>query len=235
MSCAGGASPRTPVIATRSGASWPSSIGVEARGDVGAEVALGLDLVDELRGDGVDGDRASGAVVLGDDARAVGGDLGDREARGAGRRAGQAEEPAEVAAGRLRAALDDVTGDDRAGQLVVRRLAPAVVRDRRTDDQRGVGDPAGDDDVGAGAQGGGDAEAAEVGVGGEGTAEVRAGVRRRPRRARSAGSSPSPRATSRSRSARPAGLRPPALETIFTPLSRASPRQSSTWRTKVRA
>ena len=50
---------------------------------------------------------------------------------------------------------------------------PAVVRDRRADDERGVGDAAGDDDVGAGGQGGGDAEAAEVGVGGEGVVPVR--------------------------------------------------------------
>ena len=46
------------------------------------------------------------------------------------------------------------------------------MRDRRPDDQGGVGDPAGDHDVGAAAQGGGDAEAAEVGVGGQRAVEA---------------------------------------------------------------
>ena len=55
--------------------------GVEVDGHVGAEVAGRLDLVDQLRGDGVDGDRAAGAGVLGDHARPVGRDLGDREAQ----------------------------------------------------------------------------------------------------------------------------------------------------------
>ncbi len=139
---------------------------VEVGGDVGAEVAGGLDLVDELGGDGVDGDRAPGAVVLGDHARPVGGDLGQREPEGTVP-VGQAEEAAEVAARGLGAALEDVAGDDGARELVVLLGCPAVVRDRGPDDQRGVGDPAGDDHVGAAAQGGGDAEAAEVGVGRE--------------------------------------------------------------------
>ena len=38
------------------------------------------DLVEQLRGDGADVDEAAGAGVLGDDGRAVGVDLGDREA-----------------------------------------------------------------------------------------------------------------------------------------------------------
>ena len=93
LSCSGGASPRTPLIATRSVASWASADGVEVGGDVGVEVARRLDLVDQLGGDGVDGDRAAGAVVLGDHARAVGGDLGEREAERQCRRAGSVWKP----------------------------------------------------------------------------------------------------------------------------------------------
>ena len=58
----------------------------------------------------------------------------------------------EVAAGGLRAALEDVPGDGRAGQRVEVVAAPAEVGDRRPDDERGVGDPAGDHDVRAGAR-----------------------------------------------------------------------------------
>ena len=72
----------------------------------------------------------------------------------------QAAEAREVAASGLGAALQDVPGDHRTGQRVVRRGLPAEVRHRRPDDQRGVGDPAGHDHVGAAPQRGGDAEAA---------------------------------------------------------------------------
>ena len=119
----GGAEPRTPLIGDPVGAGGGELDGVEVGGDVGAEVGGGLDLVDQLGGDRVDGDQAAGAVVLGDDRGAVGGDLGDREAeRGVGA-AGVEEgaEAAEVAAGGLGAALDDVAGHDGAGELVVRR------------------------------------------------------------------------------------------------------------------
>ena len=106
--------------------------------------------------------------------RAVGGQLGEREAE---RLAVVRErlEAGEVAAARLRPALEHVAGDDGAGQLVVRRGGPAVVGDRGSDDQGGVGDAAGDHDVGALAQGRGDAEAAEVGVGGECAVEAEVG------------------------------------------------------------
>ena len=144
---------------------------VEVGGDVGVEVARTLDLVDQLGGDGVDGDHAAGAVVLGDHARPVGGDLGDREAEG-GHVASQLEEAGEVAPGRVGAALDHVARDHGAGQLVVGRRRPAEVRHRRADHEGGVGDAAGDHDVGTGVEGGGDAEAAEVGVGGEGVVEA---------------------------------------------------------------
>ena len=148
--------------------------GVEERRDVGAEVARRLDLVDQLRGDRVDRDRPAGAGVLGDHARPVGRDLGDREAERAVP-VRQAAEPGEVPAGGLGAALQHVARDHGAGQLVVRRGRPAEAGDRGADHQRGVGDPAGDDDVGAPGQRGGDPEAAEVGVRGQGALEAERG------------------------------------------------------------
>ncbi|SHW48737.1 Uncharacterised protein [Mycobacteroides abscessus subsp. abscessus] len=61
---------------------------------------------------------------------------------------------------------------DRAGERVVVGSGPAEVRGGRSDDHRGVGDPAGDDDVGAGLQTVHDAPRAEVGVGGQWGAEA---------------------------------------------------------------
>ncbi|PQM48927.1 hypothetical protein C1Y40_00847 [Mycobacterium talmoniae] len=83
---------------------------VEPGRHVRSGVARALDLVHELRFDGVDGDRAAGIGVLGDDARAVAADLGDREAGPA--QVGDLAEEGVVAAGRLGAALDHVPGDD---------------------------------------------------------------------------------------------------------------------------
>ena len=73
--------PRMSCTRTRSGPSWVEADGVEAHRRVGVGVLDALDLVEQLGGDGADGDRAAGARVLGDDRRAVGRDLGDREAR----------------------------------------------------------------------------------------------------------------------------------------------------------
>ena len=91
------------------------------------------------------------------------------------------------------------------------------------DDQRGVGDPAGDDDVRPGPQALGDPEGAEVGVRGQRGAEpelrrARA-AGRRPRRGPRPPARPAGRPASRSASARPAGFSPPALTTIRTPRS----------------
>ena len=80
-----------------------------------------------------------------------------------------------VAAGGLRTALQDVPGDHRARERVVVLRAPAEVGGGRPGDEGGVGDPAGDDDVGARAQAGGDADAAQVGVGGQGSSGVLGG------------------------------------------------------------
>ena len=120
-------------------------------------------------------------------------------------------EAGEVAARGLGPALEHVAGHDGTGHLVVRRRRPAVVRDRRSDDDARVGDPSGDDDVGARAQGGCDAEPTQVGVGGQGLrsapAPGRSPAGRRPDVRDDAASRPRPAAISRTWSARPAGLK----------------------------
>ena len=161
----GGAEPRTPRISTRSSPEVGELGGVEVGDDVDVEVRRVADLVEQLRLHGVRGDGAAGPGVLGDHRRAVGGDLGDREA-GVGE-VGDGAEPGEVAAGGLGAALDDVAGAHGPGERVVVVGSPAPPPGGRTDDQRSVGDATGHHDVGTVGQGAGDAEAAEVGVGGE--------------------------------------------------------------------
>ena len=147
-----------PVVAERDG--------VEAGHDVGVEVALAADLVEELRGDGAAIDPATRARVLGDDGRAVGRDLRDREAGVA--QVGDLGEEGVVAAGGLRAALDHVPGHAGAGQSVPVVSGPAVhVQAAGADHDRGIGHPAGDHDVDSGAERLDDAPAAEVGVGGD--------------------------------------------------------------------
>lgn len=73
--------------------------------------------------------------------------LGQRETRVG--QVGHLGEEGIVAAGGLHPALDDVAGHHRPGEPVVVAAFPAEVRRGRPDDHRGVGDPAGDDDVGA--------------------------------------------------------------------------------------
>src|SRR6185437_9666122 len=105
---------------------------------------------------------------------AIGRDLGDRESRIAA--AGDLGREAVVAAGRLRAALDDVPGGDRSGQGVPVVVAPVVPPGGGPGDQARVGDPGADHHVGAGLERRGDAPAAEVGVGGD-HGQVRFGQR----------------------------------------------------------
>ncbi len=150
------------------------SQGVEVRDDIGIEVRGVADLVEQLSGDGADRHDPAGARVLGDDAAAVGGDLGDGEAGVAA--FGDLVEEAVVAAGGLRAALDDVPGGDGAGQGLPVVAAPAVPPGGGADDQAGVGDPRADDDVGARLQRRRDAPPAEVGVRGD-HRQVRLGQR----------------------------------------------------------
>src|SRR5438093_471100 len=72
-----------------------------------------------------------------------------------------------VAARRLRAAFDDVAGDHRAGETVPVVARPAMAPRGRTDRERGVGGPAGDDDVGPTRQCLGDPPPTDIGVGGQ--------------------------------------------------------------------
>ncbi len=114
-----------------------------------------------------------------------------------------------VAAGGLGAAFQDVTGDDGAGEAVVRVRRPAEVGDGGPGDQRRVGDPTGHHDVRALAQTGGGPGSTEVGVRGEAPGVAGGQVvaldvgdtHRMPRRS----------ANCRTASASPAGLRPPGV------------------------
>lgn len=141
-----------------------------------------------------------------------------------------AAEEGVVPAGGLGAALQDVPGDDGPGEGVVVVRPPAEVGGGGAGDEGGVGDPAGDDDIGPGAQTGGDTVAAEVGVGGEepvGHGQAVALDMRDPDRhahlARQLGDGPGECGR----------VEPPALATIFTPRSWASPRPSSSCCRKV--
>lgn len=105
--------------------------------------------------------------MLGDDAGAVLVEFGERESRVTKARRVVVGEEGVVAAGGLGAAFQDVTGDDGAGEAVVRVRRPAEVGDGGPGDQRRVGDPTGHHDVRALAQTGGDPGTTEVGVRGE--------------------------------------------------------------------
>ena len=88
---------------------------VESCRDVGAGVARTGDLVEQLGGDGADGDRAAGPVVFGDDGRPVVVQFRDRVAGASP--VGDLVGPGVVAAGGLRSALDDVPGRDGTGGM----------------------------------------------------------------------------------------------------------------------
>ena len=87
----------------------------EVGDDIGVQVVRPADLVEQLRSDGADADQTTGAGMLGDDARAVVVDLGEWEAGRCGE-VGDLIEEAVVASARLRAAFDDVPGDNSARQ-----------------------------------------------------------------------------------------------------------------------
>ncbi|BDB44775.1 hypothetical protein IWGMT90018_52210 [Mycobacterium kiyosense] len=162
FSVGGGGSPITPLIRTPVGPVRGQGDGVHPRRHVRVGVSGAGDLVEQLGGYGVDADQTTGARVLGDHRGAVGRHLGQRET-GVGQ-VGDLGEEGEVAAGGLGAALDDVSGDHRAGQCVVIVTAPTEVRGGGPDDHRGVGDPPGDHHVGPGPQTVRDAPAAQVGI-----------------------------------------------------------------------
>ena len=183
----------------------------------------------------------AGAGVLGDDERAVLVHLGDGEAERP--RPVDLLEEAVVAAGGLRAALDDVAGGDGAREPVPVVARPAEAPRRRADHQRRVGDAPGDDDVGAARERLGDAPAAEVGVGGQRTCgrrragrllvEVREASRRRRAARRAAARDRRPRRRPRARARRAcaasasarrrgrADSSPPALDDDLDPCAQA--------------
>ena len=113
---------------------------------------------------------AAGPRVLGDHRRTVVVDLGQREARV--RQVGYLGEEREVAAGGLHTAFDDVARGHRTREPVVIVAAPAEVGGGRADDDRRVGHPPGDDDVGAAVEAVDDAPRTEIGVGRKRCAET---------------------------------------------------------------
>ena len=138
--------------------------GVEATHHVGIEVALALDLVQQLRGDRADRHLPTGARVLADHAGAIRRDLCPRES-GIGH-VGNLGEEAVVAPRGLPAALDHMSRNDRAGQSVPVVTSPAVMPRRGTGYYRSIGGAPGDDDVSTLIQSLDDAPAADVCVGG---------------------------------------------------------------------
>ncbi len=133
---------------------------------VGCEIGHGVvHLVEQLLGDGVAVDPATGAGWLADGATAVGAQVGNGIAEVG--EAGHVLEAGvgEIAAGDLGAAFQQVAGHGGAGQPVPVVQCPAEVGQGRPQGERGVGHAAGDHDVGAGAQGLGDGGRTDVGVG----------------------------------------------------------------------
>ncbi len=163
FSVGGGASPRTPVMRTRSGPSWVERDGVEARDGVGAQVARAGDLVEQLGRDSADGDDASAPGVLGDDRGPVGAHLGQREADALPAR--DLFEEGVVPAAALRAALNDVARHHSAGNGVEVGVLPPEGVQGRPDHQGGISHPARDHDLRAGRQRVGDGPCPQVGVG----------------------------------------------------------------------
>ena len=235
LSCSGGASPRTPEMPTRSGPSSDELDRVEVGGDVGAEVAGRLHLVHQLRGDGVDADQPAGAGVLGDHRRAVLGQLGEREPQRLADLSAIERKPEKlppVAWVPHSRTCPATTAPASASYAVG---LPAEVRDGRADDQRRVGDPAGDHDVrarGAAPRRCRSRRGRRWPSGRRGTRATRTSS---PSTYAIEGDSPSPVATSPRRVGQAGGVEAAGVATIFTPRSRARPRQSSTWRTNVRA
>src|SRR5690606_1110238 len=130
---------------------------------VGRDVVAGVaDLVAELLGDGGRRGEAAGAGVLGGGGGAMGPGLDDGEADLGHVRDGLPV--GEVAAGGLRAALEDVAGDGAGGHPVPVVLGPAELVDHRGEGEAGVGRPPGDDDIGAALERLDDGAGAEVGV-----------------------------------------------------------------------
>ncbi len=140
--------------------------GVEASGDVGTRIGVTGDLVEELGRDRLRRDQTPRSGVLGDDEVAVGTHLHEGESDVVETR--HLGEEREVAPGDLGPALDQVPGHQGGSQPVPVVAGPSEVLGGGAHHHGGVGDPTGDDDVGAPFEGRGDAPAPQIGVGGDG-------------------------------------------------------------------
>ena len=213
----------------------------EVGDDVGRDVRVRIaHLVHELLGHRRDRDPAAGVRMLVDDERAVGVAFDDRIADV--REVGNVLPIVEAVAARaLRAAFDDVAGDDSRGESIPVVAGPAELVAQRRHRERGVGRAAGDDDVRAARERLDDRHRADVRVGRQhaiangGERLARLHVRERDvRRAISSsmrGSRSSPVttpirtlsatpcfcATSRTAAAQAGGFTPPALAMTRTP------------------
>src|SRR5258707_6600191 len=129
------------------------------RRDVAMRVA---ELVEKLLLYGIQRHAAAGRWVLGYDEAAIRFRLHDRVSD-VGHVWNRLPVDLAVAAGTLRAALDDVAGDCAGRELVVFFRGPAEAMDHRRQRERGVGGPAGDHYVVAGGHRLGERESADVG------------------------------------------------------------------------
>ena len=154
--------PRTPVIRTSSSGRSSNCADVKSATTSGERYARRVvHLVEELMAERVGAHATAGAGRLRDHRRAVGVDPCDRIRQVPGVR----ERPpvaGVVAAQALARALEQVADEDARGQPVPVVPGPAVLVGERCEEQRRVGDPAGDHDVGALRERVGDRSGAEV-------------------------------------------------------------------------
>jgi len=122
-----------------------SEIGDDVGSVVGGRV---LDFVEELFGAGGAVEKAAGAGNFGEDGGAVGADLGDGEAEAV--EVGDVFEAGvgEVAAGELACAFEKMPDDSSLPQEVPVVERPAELVDERSEEKGGIGDAAGEDDIG---------------------------------------------------------------------------------------
>ena len=133
--------------------------------------AGGVDLVEQLGGDGPYRDEAAGSGVFGDHERAVGLDLGDRKAGAF--EAGNSLEEGIVAAGGVGATFENMARCHRRREPVPIVFPPAEMPGSGPENEGGVGHAGADHQVGTELQGPGDSPATEVGVGAEqGASEI---------------------------------------------------------------
>lgn len=135
---------------------------LEIRRDIGAVVQRALDLVQQLRRDGPDGDLAARARLLGEDTRSIMLNLSNGEADVLAL-VHEALEARVVATADVGGALDEMAGDERARNLIEVRLAvPAVIPHGRTNCGSGISNTASNDNVTSLAESLCDARAAKI-------------------------------------------------------------------------